>query len=278
MRQIDLVANKLIKATLHEISIEYDVVSSSNRYIFVLARKDVLVNIILGRTSYCDIALKSGDSFRAVESFKDTSAIKTDGVTGQSVLINSSKKVPQEDIARINTRAIVEYDDFDGELNYVLEGAKHEYDGKVDFVLYPNNGSLVGRKYRDLSISHKEHKDSCIIKLIDDIRALGNDIVKLSFVRLDEEDKDSLMISVFLGRKDTCRQDTELLLALEIDPLSHEVLWTKSDVFKPQTAPNKKLQKLVSVFTDENISYEAVLHAMDTQPSDTIIDAMINIK
>lgn len=95
----------------------------------MLARKDVLVNIILGRTSYCDIALKSGDSFRAVESFKDTSAIKTDGVTGQSVLINPSKKNPQEDIARINSRAIVEYDIFDGELNYVLEGEKHEYDG-----------------------------------------------------------------------------------------------------------------------------------------------------
>ena len=119
MIQIDLVANKLIKATLREISIEYDVESSSNRYIFVLAREDVLVNIILGRTSYCDIALKSGDSFRAVESFKDTSAIKTDGVTGLSVLINPSKKVPQEDIARINSRAIVEYDIFDEELNYV---------------------------------------------------------------------------------------------------------------------------------------------------------------
>lgn len=278
MKRIDLVANRLINATLHEISVGYSVESSSNRYIFVLAHKDVLINVILGRSFYRDIALKSGDSFRVVESFKDTSAIKTDGVTGISVLINPPKKVPQEDIARINSRAIVEYDIFDGELNYVLEGAKHDYDGNVDFILYPNNGSLAGRKYRDLSISHKEHKDSCIIKLINAVRALGNDIVKLSFVRLDEEDKDSLMISVFLGRKDTGCQDTERLLNLEIDPLSHEVLWAKSDVFKTQTTPNERLQKLISVFTDENISYEAVLHALDTQPSDTIIDTMINIK
>ena len=279
MRQIDLVANKLIKATLHEISIEYNVESSSNRYIFVLARKDVLVNIILGRTSYCDIALKSGDSFRAVESFKDTSAIKTDGVTGLSVLINPSKEDSEVDSPRINARAMVEYDAFDGALNYALEIFKDKYDGNVDFNLYPNNGSLSGRDYDSLSINHREHKDSCIIKLIDAIRALGYDIVKLSFVGEDEDDKEYLNILANFVMKDNEGCDVKMWYSARLEILSGEASWAMSDVFKMDDSVDcGRIEELTSVFEDKTIDYKAIFHAIGTHDKDTLIDTMLSIK
>lgn len=279
MRQIDLVANKLVKATLHEISIEYDVVSCLNKRIKVVALKDVLVNVILGDTTYRDILLKAGDSVKVVRTPSVIAATKTDVVAGEVVLINPSKEDSEVDSSRINERVMVEYDVFDGTLNYALEIFKDKYDGNVDFNLHPNNGSLSGRDYDGLSINHREHKDSCIIKLIDAIRALGYDIVKLSFVGEDEEDKEYLNILANFVMKDNEGCDVKMWYSARLDILSGEVPWATSDVFKMDDPVDcGRIEELTSMFEDKTIDYKAILHAMDTQGSDSLIDNLLNIK
>lgn len=273
MKQIDFTKTDFVRARNDEVVIDYVVKTCATRYISILAAKDVLINVILGRMIYRNITLNSGDALVVLDSITETSATKTDGITGQQTDIKPSN-ISQEGIVRIDARVMVEYDLFDGELGYVLEASEDKYDGNVDFNLYPNNGSLSGRYYNGLSISHKEHKDSCIIKLINEIRALGHDLVKLTFTNISEGDEDNLAISAYISRKD---MDHELLIHMHIDVLSHDVLWMKSDVFKT-SADSDRLQALVSVLVDEDISYLYIRNAMETQHNDKLIAAMINIK
>lgn len=273
MKQIDFTKTDFVSARNDELAIDYVVKTCANRYISILAAKDILINVILGRMTYRNIILKSGDTFVALDSLEEISGIKINGITGQETTIEPSN-VSQEGIARIDARSMVEYDVFDGELGYVLEASEDKYDGNVDFNLYPNNGSLSGRYYNGLSISHKERKDSCIIKLINEIRALGHDLVKLTFTNISEGDEDNLAISAYISRKD---MDHELLIHMHIDVLSHDVLWMKSDVFKT-SADSDRLRALVSVLVDEDISYLYIRNAMETQHNDKLIAAMINIK